>query len=142
MRITNINTLSALIDRLITERIKHFFFTKEKNKKKIAHQIKVIAEIKLEISKLFEEVNENGEYQYLSEKRTFSINDITETIDSLTLNDIRIGESDRERLKEVNSDNPSLDNLVNSDKIMRKSNEGRANDKNRIDSVFQNFTEV
>ena len=123
MRITNIDTLSALIDRLITERIKYFFFNKEGNTKKTAHQEIVIHEIKSKLINLFEEVYNNKEYNYISENRTFTSSNIIENIDELITNDIHIGESDRARLKAVKME----------EKRLRKYNEGREFNKNKID---------
>ena len=43
--ITNIDTLSALLDRLISENIKLYFFKKDGVDENIEHQEKVISEI-------------------------------------------------------------------------------------------------
>ena len=51
MRVTNIDTLSAYLDRLITERIKWYFFNKENKIVERAHQEIVIKEIKTKIFK-------------------------------------------------------------------------------------------
>ena len=125
MRITNIDTLSALLDRLITENIKLFFFKKDKSLKKVEHQERIVLEIKEKIRKLFVEAFDNG-YDYISEKRTFS-NNILESIEELITNDINIGESDRQRLKIA----------MMEEKRLRKSNEGRSKNKNDIDQNFQ-----
>ena len=128
-RITNIDTLSALLDRLITENIKLFFFRKEKSIKKIEHQEIIVLEIRKKIRKLFIETFEDG-YNYISEKRTFT-NNILDNIEELITNDINIGESDRQRLKIV----------MMEEKRLRKSNEGRANNKNNIDKNFKKLME-
>jgi hypothetical protein len=112
-RITNVDTLSALFDRLITENIKLYFFDKEKLKKRI--------------SELFEICLTEHNYNYVSEKRTFDENSITEELEQLITNDINIGESDRERLKLA---------MMN-EKRLRKANEGRARNKNNIDMKFE-----
>ena len=52
MYITNIDTLSALLDRLISENIKLYFFKKEGIIKNIDHQEHVIKEIKDRIREL------------------------------------------------------------------------------------------
>ena len=129
MKITNIDTLSALIDRLITENIKLFFFKKEKSIKKIEHQERIVLEIRKKISKLFIGTFEDG-YDYVSEKRTFS-NNILESIEELVTNDINIGESDRQRLKIV----------MMEEKRLRKSNENRSKNKNDIDENFKKLME-
>ena len=70
--ITNIDTLSALLDRLISENIKLYFFKKDGVDENIEHQEKVISEIKERLFVLFEDVYREGEYEYVSEKRTYS----------------------------------------------------------------------
>ena len=129
MRITNIDTLSALLDRLITENIKLFFFKKDKSLKKVDHQERIVLEIREKIRKLFVEAFEDG-YDYISEKRTFS-NNILESIEELITNDINIGESDRQRLKIA----------MMEEKRLRKSNEGRSKNKNDIDENFKKLME-
>ena len=45
MRITNINTLSSFFDRLITERIKHYFFKHNEDTMTEENNTKFIVEI-------------------------------------------------------------------------------------------------
>tara|TARA_R100000008_G_C3572347_1_gene163008 strand:+ start:1115 stop:1513 length:399 start_codon:yes stop_codon:yes gene_type:complete len=130
MRITNIDTLSALIDRLITENIKKFFFKKDGLNEKADHQTIIIDEIKNKMIDLFKEVYDKGDYEYIDEKRTFSATNIVENIDQLVTNDIHIGESDRARLNIA----------MLEEKRLRKSNEGRAKNKNNIDSIFKEIS--
>lgn len=137
--ITNIDTLSALFDRLITENIKLYFFTKDNLIEKANHQKIVVEEIKTRIKQLLKDTYENKEYDYLSEKRTFNENVIVESLEELIVNDINIGESDRERLKQVQSDNPSLDKFLINEKRLRKANEGRSRNKNEIDEQYKNL---
>ena len=129
MRITNIDTLSALIDRLITENIKLFFFEKDKLEEKALHQKYNINEIKYKLKELFLEVYNANCYDYIDEKRTFSSSNIVEEISELVTNDIHIGESDRARLNIA----------MLEEKRLRKSNEGRSKNKNNIDKNFQNL---
>jgi len=141
LRITNIDTLSALFDRLITENIKLFFFKKENKRNSISHQKKVILEIKERISTLIKECVISGKYEYLSEERTFDENSIVEELEQLIFNDINIGESDRERLKQTQSTDPNLEKFVINEKRLRKANEGRSKNKNKIDKIFKGITE-
>jgi len=133
MRITNMDTLSAMLDRLITERIKWYFFNKNNESDKVNHQLEVIHEIKNKINDLFNECFENNNYSYKKEFRTFKEDSILEELEELIINDINIGEADRERLKTVQSDTPNLDKLIINEKRLRKANEGRARNKNEID---------
>lgn len=141
MRITNLDTLSAMLDRLVTENIKKFFFEKDGLSDKIEHQVKVIDELKEKISELFHECYDNKEYNYMSEKRTWKDDDVVEDISELTYNDILVGESDRGVLKQVTSDSLDLEELKFQAKRMRKSNEGRAKNKNNIDEKFKRIVE-
>ena len=130
MRITNIDTLSALLDRLISENIKLHFFRKEDVVDDIEHQENLIEEIKYRITQLLIDTYTERQYKYISEKRTFT-NNILDNIEELITNDINIGESDRQRLKIV----------MMEEKRLRKSNEGRANNKNNIDKNFKKLME-
>ena len=141
MRITNIDTLSALLDRLISENIKLYFFEKDNLKKNVDHQKMVISQIKEKLSELFIEVLESGKYKYLSEKRTYKPDDIIETLEELISNDINTGEGDRANLKEATSENPSVENFERNHKLIRKSNESRAASKNKLDEQLKNIVE-
>lgn len=142
MRITNIDTLSALIDRLIVEEIKYYFFKKDDKVEETEQQTKIIAEIKNRLSDLFIECLSNGEYNYLSERRTFDETVIVETIEQLVNSNISIGEGDRARLKEVVSEAPNFDVIITNEKLTRKSNETRAKSKNKIDEFFKNIFKI
>ena len=137
--ITNIDTLSALLDRLISENIKLHFFRKDGIVDNIEHQEKVISGIKHRISQLLTDVYENKKYDYISEKRTYKPDDIVETLEELIHNDITTGEGDRANLKEATSDDPSLEHFTRNHKLIRKANENRAVSKNKLDEQFKDF---
>ena len=137
--ITNIDTLSALLDRLISENIKLHFFKKDGIDENIEHQQKVISEIKERLFVLFDEVYREGKYEYVSELRTYKPEDIVETLEELIHNDITTGEGDRANLKEATSDTPSLEHFTRNHKWIRKANENRAAAKNKLDNQFETF---
>ena len=139
--ITNIDTLSALLDRLISENIKLHFFKKDGIDENIEHQEKVISEIKIRITDLLTEVYQTDRYSYISEKRTYKPEDIVETLEELIHNDITTGEGDRANLKEATSDNPSLEHFTRNHKLIRKANENRAAAKNKLDKQFKGFVD-
>ena len=91
---------------------------------------------------LFDDVYRDGEYDYISEKRTYKPDDIVETLEELILNDRTTGEGDRANLKEATSDNPSLEHFTHGHKLIRKANENRAVSKNKLDEQFKNVVEV
>ena len=139
--ITNIDTLSALLDRLISENIKLHFFRKENVIDNIEHQESLIEEIKYRITKLLLDVYKEKDYNYISEKRTYKSDDIVETLEELIHNDITTGEGDRANLKEATSDDPSLKHFTRNHKLIRKANENRATAKNKLDEQFKDFIE-
>jgi len=137
--ITNIDTLSALLDRLISENIKLHFFKKDGIVENIKHQEKVISKIKDRLFVLFDDVYREGKYEYVSELRTYKPEDIVETLEELIHNDITTGEGDRANLKEATSDTPSLEHFTRNHKLIRKANENRAAAKNKLDNQFETF---
>ncbi len=141
MRITNIDTLSAYLDRLITENIKLYFFEKDNLDEKASHQKLLIKEVKGKITELLVESLENRSYIYLEEHRTFDENSIVEQLEELIRNDINIGEADRARLEETKKSEPNLERMVVNEKRLRKANEGRAANKNNIDKIFKRIAE-
>ena len=139
--ITNIDTLSALLDRLISENIKLHFFRKENVIDNIEHQENLIEEIKYRITQLLSDTYNERQYKYISEKRTYKPEDIVETLEELIHNDITTGEGDRANLKEATSDNPSLEHFTRNHKLIRKANENRAVAKNKLDKQFKGFVD-
>ena len=139
MRITNIDTLSAYLDRLITENIKLYFFNKDNLTDKSNHQKIVIDEIKKKISELFLDTFKRNSYNYIEEHRTFNESSIVEELEELIQNDINIGEADRDRLEETNKETPNLERMIVNEKRLRKANEGRSRNKNNIDKQIKNI---
>lgn len=136
MRITNIDSLSAYCDRLITERIKHYFFEKDGKDDLVQHQEIIIKEIKAKLSQLFIESFSEDEYEYMGEKRTFTLEGLINQLDELVVSDILIGEGDRIRLEEVKKESPNLEVILENEKLTRTSNENRAKNKNQIDQYY------
>ena len=137
--ITNIDTLSALLDRLISENIKLYFFKKDSLMYNVKHQEEVISDIRKRLVLLFTETFESKSYEYVSELRTYKPDDIVETLEELIHNDITTGEGDRANLKEATTDNPSLEHFTRNHKLIRKANENRAAAKNKLDRQFEDF---
>jgi len=71
-RVTNIDSFSAYMDRLATERIKEYNFKYKQNKDTEAyHQVNVVKVVLDKINNLLNEINLQGGYNYIGEKRTF-----------------------------------------------------------------------
>tara|TARA_A100001515_G_scaffold84651_1_gene67241 strand:- start:12 stop:452 length:441 start_codon:yes stop_codon:yes gene_type:complete len=141
MYITNIDTLSALLDRLISENIKLYFFKKEGIIKNIDHQEHVIKEIKDRIRELLITVYDKKQYNYISEKRTYKADMTLESLEQLIKSDIYTGEHDRANLEELKKESPSIDAFRKNHKVLRSANELRAVSKNDLDKRFKDFIE-
>lgn len=139
--ITNVDTLSALLDRMISENIKLYFFRKDGLTDNISHQENVIKELKTRISTLLNETINEGKYDYVSEKRTYKSDAIVETLDELINCDIQTGEGDRANLEEALKDNPDATVFSNNHKRLRKANELRAVNKNKLDEQYKDAIE-
>jgi len=141
MYITNVDTLSALLDRLISENIKLFFFKKDGLIENSNHQQSVITELKTKLSNLLNDTISSGKYDYISERRTYKIDTIVETLEDLINCDITTGEGDRANLKEALKENPDVNIFSNNHKRLRKANELRAQNKNKLDEQYKDFIE-
>ena len=145
MRVTNIDTLSALFDRLISERIKLYHFENRytDKEKEIKHQKKVVREIKYKIEDLFIECVTQNEYNYLEEKRSFGekrikeVRQLINSADDLAIADLDVGAAYYDQ-KETNS---TPDKYMKNELKLREANERRATTKNRIDATFKNIVE-
>ncbi len=145
MRITNIDTLSALFDRLISERIKLYHFENRytDKEKEIEHQKSVVKEIKNKIEDLFIECVTQNEYNYLEEKRSFGekrikeVRQLINSADDLAIADLDVGAAYYDQ-KETNS---TPDKYMKNELKLREANERRATTKNRIDATFKNIVE-
>jgi hypothetical protein len=137
MRITNIDTLSALLDRLITERIKEYNFTKQSNTQEALHQEKVIEEIKTKLEYLLFETYKKSEYEYVGEKRTFDEAKLLQDVDTLIRNDLDVGDAYYTKT----DGKPSLEKFMVNEARLREANESRSRMKNSIDEVFKRIVE-
>ena len=135
--ITNINTLSALFDRLITEKIKAYFFSKNKKNNLKKKQQKIINQIKFKITNTIKKILIENDYNYLSEQRTFKQDSDTlvKQIESLTYQDLNIGKADNKLAKSIKLN--KKENLLSDIQLSRISLEKRAFLKNEIDKTFK-----
>ena len=145
MRITNVDTLSAFIDRLISERIKLYHFeTKYEDEKSVEHQRKVVEAIKDKIEVLFIQCMSSDEYDYIDEKRTFGqerideVKKLIDNIEELTVNDLDVGTAYYEQKEGNSSPQKYMDNELK----LREANEKRSTSKNQIDKSFKKIVEI
>jgi hypothetical protein len=154
-RITNINTLSALIDRLIVERIKYSSFEEAarekagKDKKTFVpskgmnHQLDIIKGIKRDISTLLDEVYVKKSYNYHKELRTTK-GTLVNMIEKLIINNLDNRGSERYRIKTLSNgklNKNALMDALKTDLWLRIAVEDRANNKNTIDASLKKYVE-
>lgn len=131
--ITNINTFSALLDRLITEKIKEYFFIKNNKSNLVKKQRIIISSINKEIIETFILIKKYKGYKYLKENRTFNYNAalLVKLFSKLTHEDLNIGTADNELAESIKGKNKKK--IVLKLKKSRNSLENRAVIKNQID---------
>lgn len=140
--ITNINTFSALLDRLITEKIKEYFFIKNGEKSLAKKQLIIIREINRQIVLTFKKINLSKGYNYLKENRTFKYNTalIVNLFSKLTVEDLEIGTADNDLANSIKKKNRK--GVIKNLKKSRTALEKRAAIKNQIDlslkKIFKN----
>ena len=87
IRVTNIDSFSALMDRLTTERIKRYNFLYKQNKKvEAAHQEIVIEAVLVKVKELFIQILNEGGYVFVGEKRTFDESKLIEDVSQILKN--------------------------------------------------------
>lgn len=137
MRVTNIDTISALFDRLITERIKEYNFNKQGKLEEAAHQRGVVVEIITKLEELLVETYNTGKYEYVGEKRTFDEAKLLKDVETLIVNDLDVGDAYYTKT----DGEPTLEKFMVNEARLRKANESRGRMKNSIDQTFKNIVE-
>lgn len=132
MRITNIDNLSALIDRLVTERIKEYNFNKQGKSAETVHQRDVVKEIKIKLNELFLEVYKTNSYDFVGEKRTFDEAKLLNDVETLIVNDLDVGDAYYTKTEGT----PTLEKFMVNEARLRTANESRSRMKNSIDKKF------
>jgi len=128
--ISNIDSVSALLDRLITEKIKqYFFFIRKKNKEAIKQSL-IIKKITSKLNEALKEIYVSKKYNFINEIRTFDnnsdISKLINNIENLIVMNLNIGIADNK-----------LNRIIRNIKLSRNSLEGRAKNKNNIDILLK-----
>ncbi len=137
MRVTNIDTLSALFDRLITEKIKEYNFNKQGKLEEVTHQKGVVVEIKVKLKELLTETYNTGKYEYVGERRTFDEAKLLKDVETLIVNDLDVGDAYYTKT----DGEPTLEKFMVNEARLRRANESRGRMKNSIDQTFKNIIE-
>ncbi len=138
-RISNIDTLSAYIDRLITEHIRLFFFAKNGDRERALHQEIVIEQLKQRTTTSFVECLENKGYSHIGERRSPLFAAFLAEIENLVYANGTVGEADRAKIKLLDEEQPDHGLLILNERLSRSANELRAKSKNEIDAIFRDI---
>ncbi len=140
--ISNLNSLSALFDRLIVENVKMHHFQRKGEFDKTEAQKALITALQEELVKFFMETLESGNYNYLSENRTFKLKktkELVEGVSELCECHSNITHCDQTKLQEVKKESPNAEKVFKLEYQNRVNLERRATIKNQIDKSYEDL---
>lgn len=135
MRVCNLNSFSALLDRLIIENLKLFSFIEKNEEDKINTQIKIINQLKQELDIVYVEIQEN-KYGSIKEERTYVRNQLFDNLFKLCLANATIAKYDALKVKEAGSDIINVEALREYINFVRGNLEERSVAKNNLDKII------
>lgn len=137
MRISNVNTIASLIDRLVSERIKYNVLEMSNDTEKMSHQRNIIKEINREIKEFFENIFCNGnKYEYLEEFRTTKV-ELLESLEQIIRGDLEIVNAETCRKQYIRDNRLDLMTTLKNDLWLRTACEYRVVGKNRFDRLMK-----
>lgn len=133
-RVSNVNSFSAIIDRLIIENLKIIQFVDQNKLKEADQQNEIIAELKSELDTIYQELTENR-YKSIGEQRTYTSDDLYEDLFRLCLNNYCIAKYDKLKIVESNKTIVNVNHLQNYILSVRKNLEERSKSKNNLENI-------
>ena len=128
--VSNLDSISAILDRLITEKIKQYFFFLKKDNKSISKKSLIIKKINEKLTKTLKEIYHSKKYDYMSESRTFGkqkkIDELVNCMENLVIMHLNISKADNK-----------LNEIIKNIKLSRNSLEERSKIKNNIDMLIK-----
>ena len=132
-RMSNVNSFSTIIDRLIIENLKIFQFIENGDLEKADDQNDIISELKNELDIIFDEIKSNS-YDSISEQRTFTTSDnVFLNLFLLSLNNYSIAKGDKLKLEEIKKDEIDVEKLKLYIEFVRSNLELRSHSKNNLE---------
>ena len=111
-RMSNVNSFSAIIDRLIIENLKIIQFVDQNKLEEAEQQNVIISELKTELDLIYQELLENR-YISIGEQRTYTSKNLFSDIFRLCLNNYSIALGDKLKIEESKKDIVNIDTLKN-----------------------------
>lgn len=131
-RISNVNSFSAIIDRLIIENLKIIQFVDQNKLKEAEQQNEIIFELKIELDLIYQEFIEN-KYKSIGEQRTYTNDNLFSDLFRLCLNNYCIAKGDKLKIEESNKSIVNINNLKNYILAVRENLEERSKSKNNLE---------
>ena len=133
-RMSNVNSFSAIIDRLIIENLKIIQFVDQNKLEEAEQQNVIISELKTELDLIYQELLENR-YISIGEQRTYTSKNLFSDIFRLCLNNYSIALGDKLKIEESKKDIVNIDTLKNYINSVRENLEERSRSKNNLEKI-------
>jgi hypothetical protein len=133
-RISNVNSFSAITDRLIIENLKIIQFVDQNKLEEAEQQNVIISELKIELDLIYQELLENR-YKSIGEQRTYTNDNLFSDLFRLCLNNYSIAEGDKLKIEESKKDIVNIDMLKNYILSVRNNLEERSKSKNNLEKI-------
>lgn len=133
-RVSNVNSFSAIIDRLIIENLKIIQFVDQNKLEEAEQQNVIISELKTELNLIYQELLENR-YKSIGEQRTYTNDNLFSDLFRLCLNNYCIAKGDKLKIEEINKSFVNIDNLKNYILAVRENLEERSKSKNNLENI-------
>ena len=131
---SNVNSFSAIIDRLIIENLKIIQFVDQNKLEEAEQQNVIISELKTELNLIYQELLENR-YKSIGEQRTYTNDNLFSDLFRLCLNNYCIAKGDKLKIEESNKSVVDIDNLKNYILAVRENLEERSKSKNNLENI-------
>lgn len=133
-RISNVNSFSAIIDRLIIENLKIIQFVDQNKLVEAEQQNVIINALKIELDLIYQELLENR-YKSIGEQRTYTNDNLFSDLFKLCLNNYCISKGDKLKIEESNKSIVDINNLKNYILAVRENLEERSKSKNNLEKI-------
>ena len=133
-RMSNVNSFSAILDRLIIENLKIIQFVDQNKLEEAGRQNVIIGELKIELDLIYQELLENR-YASIEEQRTYTNDNLFSDLFRLCLNNYCIATGDKLKIEEIKKSVVDIDNLKKYILYVRENLEERSRSKNNLEKI-------
>ena len=131
---SNVNSFSAILDRLIIENLKIIQFVDQNKLEEAGRQNVIIGELKIELDLIYQELLENR-YASIEEQRTYTNDNLFSDLFRLCLNNYCIATGDKLKIEEIKKSVVDIDNLKKYILYVRENLEERSRSKNNLEKI-------